>query len=440
MNVGFSVRLTRLLPTILLVLLPPIWWPVTTHAHTGDESGRSTPTQRGGEEYRTPLAGAPFHTTFLGNGVNMPRRDRSRELAVTLGGTVFSPPEDDNIGVPIAALYWRRDTADGRVRLVTSVVCNELDLARGFGRVELLGRFESATNPFPQTEITNNRELTSTSLVWGTVSTFLGVGLRYPVAPYQTDNDLRLQALARIGYFYDRRTGDTGADMLLPPDTALFGLRLRGRYDGFRRNLLELPHSGLAAGFDVDLVRRDRWSDTSSGGALSRRDDTRDYLTFSAYLMAATGIPGTSERNRLLLSLHGGAASKRSIDRFNAFRLGGGPFPDETDDLYRPAYPGSAYNEIPMASYLLTTLEYRREILFFLYGHLRATLFWAQRPVFTDPQRDFRHDSGHAFSCALTTGFFWGSRLYLEYAWDTGFLRNGTAGSSVMLLWTLSLD
>jgi len=68
-----------------------------------------------------------------------------------------------------------------------------------------------------------------------------GAGIRIPVAPYQADNDLRLQLFYHAGYFYNMRTNDTGSNVRLPPDTFIHGLRLRARYDGFRRNFMELP-------------------------------------------------------------------------------------------------------------------------------------------------------------------------------------------------------
>lgn len=46
---------------------------------------------------------------------------------------------------------------------------------------------------------------------------------------------------------------------------------------------------------------------------------------------------------------------------------------------------------------------------------------------------------GEVASVGLTTGFFWNSELYLEYAWDSGFLRNGRSGSGVLVLWAKSL-
>jgi hypothetical protein len=88
------------------------------------------------------------------------------------------------------------------------------------------------------------------------------------------------------------------------------------------------------------------------------------------------------------------------------------------------------------------TLEYRFELLFFMYLHLRATLAWgANRPDYSGAeglQLELSSADGEAFSVGLTTGFFYDSQLYLEYAYDNNFLRNGTSGSSFMLLWSKS--
>ncbi|HET6419836.1 MAG TPA: hypothetical protein VFG19_06760 [Geobacteraceae bacterium] len=151
-------------------------------------------------------------------------------------------------------------------------------------------------------------------------------------------------------------------------------------------------------------------------------------------------IPGLSEKNRVLLSVYGGVSDTKSIDRYNAFRLGGGPFPSETDDLHRPAYPGAMFNEIIVSNYVMSNLEYRRERLFFMYLHLRGAYVWADRATIVGTnQVGFISDNGEVASVGLTTGFFWNSELYLEYAWDSGFLRNGRSGSGVLVLWAKSL-
>ena len=60
---------------------------------------------------------------------------------------------------------------------------------------------------------------------------------RLPVAPFQMDNDLRVQVFYEGGYLYSDRTSDTSRLVSLPPNTYTHGLRLRFRYDGMRRNL-----------------------------------------------------------------------------------------------------------------------------------------------------------------------------------------------------------
>jgi len=87
----------------------------------------------------------------------------------------------------------------------------------------------------------------------------------------------------------------------------------------------------------------------------------------------------------------------------------------------------------------MVNLEYRRELLPFLYLQLRGTFIWADRStVIGLNQIGFKSDNGQTASMAVTSGFLWESQLYIEYAWDTGFLRNGKPGSSVTLLWTKS--
>jgi hypothetical protein len=77
---------------------------------------------------------------------------------------------------------------------------------------------------------------------------------------------------------------DTGPTVKLPPDTLLYGVKLRGRYDGFRQNLIELPHSGAAAGFDIDFVQREKWADFGDRIVTFKKENTQDYIKFSGYV------------------------------------------------------------------------------------------------------------------------------------------------------------
>jgi hypothetical protein len=75
--------------------------------------------------------------------------------------------------------------------------------------------------------------------------------------------------------------------------------------------------------------------------------------------------------------------------------------------------------------------------------HLRGTFAWgaANRPDYATTEGlrlRLTSTDGAAFSAGLTTGFFYDSQFYLEYAYDNRLLRNGTSGSSFMLLWSKS--
>ena len=388
------------------------------------------------EEYHTPLAGDELNTSLLGYPIHIPARNRDNVFAViTLGGMYFDPRLGGSDALPIGALYWRHRWEKYNIRTVVSIFQNELDLTRSFGEFELLGHLENETLPFSTAEIINGREVKESSILWGTFSGGFGAGWRQPVAPFHVDNDLKLQAFYHAGYLYSDTTADTSPKVRLPPDTLVHGIRLRARNDSFSRNLMELPHQGWAGGIDLELTRRDTWSDANYGGGDLRGNSTRDYMKFSGYLSGATGIPWLSERNRLLASVYGGFALGHDLDRFSSFRIGGGPFPSENVDLIRHPYPGAVFNQFYVSDYAIGNVEYRRELLFFLYLHLRETFVWANRNLFSSPQR-FSEARGDAFSVGLTSGFFWQSQLYLEFTRDNGILRNGASGNSLLVLWS----
>jgi len=390
-------------------------------------------------EYHTPLAGEAFKLNVFGESIDVRARDRSNTRALALGVAAYSPALGGADVLPLAALYWRRESPAPRTRLVFSVFVNELDHALKYGRFELLGHLENNTVPFPSTEIEEGKEIKGSSIVWGQVAGWLGGGYRLPVAPFQMDNDLRVQAFYEGGYLYSGRTKDTGGQVKLPPDTYTHGLRLRVRYDGMRRNLMELLHEGFAAGMDTEWGRRQEWSDANYGGGILTKESTQEFVKLSGYLIAATPIPGLSERDRLVSSFHGGMVSSGMLDRFSMFRIGGGPFASESDDLSRSPYPGAQFNQFPASDYMVGNVEYRREFLPFLYLHLRGTLTWADRDLLSTPQ-SVENDAGlgKAFSVGLTSGFFWDSAVYLEYSHDDGFLRKDRPGESLLVLWSKS--
>jgi len=386
--------------------------------------------------YHTPLAGEPLHTEFMGRNVDVPALDRGNIMALTLGGTYYMPKQGGITGSPIGAFYLKHTWESSRTRDTISMFVNDLEYDKSFGNLELVTLFDNYTIPGGQTETLNNQEIKDSSVDWGNLIASAGPGLRYKVAPFQVDNDLRFQFLGRVGYAYAKRTSETGPTTILPPDTMLYGAKLRGRYDGMRRNLLELPHSGFAAGFDIDYLYREKWADFGSSSINFKKSDTRDYYLYTGYVMGVGCIPGMSERNRVLVSLHGGSMQEKSADRFNTFRIGGGPLPGETDDLYRPAYPGTMFNNVLATQYVVAAVEYRRELAFFMYAHLRETLIRADRAtVVGSNQVGFKKQNGGATTLGLDSGFFWDSSIYLDYSWDSGFIRNGKDGSGIILTW-----
>ena len=127
---------------------------------------------------------------------------------------------------------------------------------------------------------------------------------------------------------------------------------------------------------------------------------------------------------------------QKCVDRFNTFRIGGGPLPGESDDLNRPDYPGTMFNNVLVSQYLMAAVEYRRELTFFLYAHMRETFIWADRAtILSDSQVGFSKNKGHDTTIGIDSGFLWNSSIYLDFSWDSGFIRNGKKGSGIILTW-----
>jgi len=137
--------------------------------------------------------------------------------------------------------------------------------------------------------------------------------------------------------------------------------------------------------------------------------------------------------------VYGGFSPENDLDRYSGFRVGGGPFPNESDDLWRTTYPGAIFNQFTLSDYVIGNIEYRRELLFFLYLHLRGTFAWINCD--NQPANDYfklNQDHGEAFSLGLTSGLPLDSTLYLEFSRDSGMLRNGNSSNGLMMLWSKS--
>lgn len=388
----------------------------------------------GAEEqaYHTPLAGEPGRVTFMGQIVEIPAVNRADMTSITLGASFLAPALGQSPIIPVAAFYHRRISDRSYGRAMVAIFVNELEYDLDLGGWDLVAQFENGTLPVAGRELRDGEEIRGSSLNYGTLLGSLGVGWRLPVAPFQVDNDIRVQLVARGGYFYAHRETDSAPGLWVPPNTGLYGARLRCRYDGMRRNLLELPHEGMAAGFDVDYLHRDRWraeAGSADGG-------NRNYAQAEGHLVGAAGVPGLSERNRLLLGIYGGFTARGRGDRFNAFRLNGGPFPGEQYDLAWPHYCGVIYDRVPARGYATATAGYRRELAFFLYLSTLGSYIWADRSsAVGDDRVGFKQMHGSAATVALDSAFPWKSSLYLAWSWESGVMRNGRPGNGVTLIW-----
>lgn len=413
---------------LLLVLQLGVAAPVRAEAGATENPASSA-------TYHTPLAGEPGRASIFGYSVELPAIDRAHITSLTLGGSLLLPRQGRTSGVPIAAFYLRHIGDEARTRDVVSIFVNDLEYDRKVvGPVELVGRLENYTLPGTQSELAQNREVKATSVEWGNMSASLGPGLRLPVAPFEVDNEVRVQLLGNVGYFYAARSNESGPDLVLPPNTLTYGAKLRLRYDGMRRNLLELPHLGWAGGLELDYQVRDRWSALGTRQIPSRAN--YDYLHLNGYLVGVTGVPGLSERNRLLFSAYGGVTSDSGGDRFNAYRINGGPFSGESDDLARPHYTGIVYDDILATNYAVLSAGYRRELCFFIYLSLVGSYLWADRATGLDDGRVvFKDTDGVSATASLDFAFFGNSSFNLGYVWDSGVIRNGRSGTGVVFTW-----
>ena len=97
------------------------------------------------------------------------------------------------------------------------------------------------------------------------------------------------------------------------------------------------------------------------------------------------------------------------------------------------------FNNVIVTDYAMVALEYRRELTFFAYLHLRETYIWADRAtVNAFNQVGFKESHGWATTVGIDTGFLWDSSLFLDWSWDSGFIRDGKAGNGFILTWNKS--
>jgi hypothetical protein len=396
------------------------------------------------EEYRTPRAGEKTVIEVFGRKIEIPERDRSRLLAISLGISYFSPKVGDERFYPFGAFYYRNNWVKNRRRLrsVIAGLYNEIEYYEGTWNdsgLEAVAMWENQTLPIPSAEVIEGHRLDDTEIYWGYLRGGIGIGWRRVIPPYHVDNDLRVMVLYEPGYLYFKRADETGPDFVIPPDIFEHRIHIRFRADGMERNLLGLRHAGWAGGVDAVFGRRDRWRDHCYNGQLLRRN-TRDYVTLTSYITLALGIPGLSERHRVVLTCHLGWAPDENLDRYSALRLGGGPIGDESEALSRHPIPGATFDEYLADRYAYGTAEYRFEVFPFLFLFLRGTFGYIRRCQI-DENKVIRADDDHfaAVDTAVMSGFLWDSVLCVKYAYDWGVVRTERRGGhNVILSWSKS--
>ncbi len=257
---------------------------------------------------------------------------------------------------------------------------------------------DTLTLPWARSEYVQGERLRSEELEWHQARLGLGAAWHRALAPGAVENAFDAALTLEGGGLWFARGARTRADYVAPTSTAEARLHLRVRADALERNLLELPHRGWSLGLDAVAARRARWR--SWGAPESLETGGRSWEAISGFAFAALGPPGLSERHRLIASLHAGVGG--DLDRFSSFRLGSGSTWGDFETLSRATVPAAGLDEIATSRYAIADLEYRYEVLFFLYLQVTVT-------------------------AGVTTGLPWKLALELAVSYDFGLevVRDG---------------
>jgi hypothetical protein len=381
------------------------------------------------EEYRTPRAGEAFTGNVFGHSVDVPARDRTTTNVLDVGVQLIPDGPDAKRQNPFLSVFLWRNRQEGRQRF-RAVLLGVYDTIRydllpwDHKPLEFVATFDNFTLPTDRSEYVEGARIRSEELRWYQMRAGFGLGYRIPIAPLHQENHLEAALTYEPGYLSFNRGDKTDPGYLVPKDTYEGRFHLRFRLDSMERNPIELPHKGFATGIDAVHGRRDQWDDW--GGPVlgfESGQEGKEWNELSLYAVAALPVPFVrSERHRLVLSAYGGAS--RNVDRFSAFRLGGGPTTADWEALSRVVLPGAALEEFYASTYGTLNVEYRFEMLFFAYLRVRGTLAEVERLRFNDAGVVVpRIESMNALSIGVTSGFFWHSQLELAYTYNFGILR-----------------
>jgi hypothetical protein len=377
-------------------------------------------------------------------------RDRRSTTAWDLGVVTTNPPAEGASVTPFGAVYvWRRYD-DWFLRGDLALVYNNVWYAHSFTKTtpwEAVLGFENQTIPTPSTLWADGEEIRHERLRWGYVQGRAGIGWRRQidpgfadihfldhVDPQLPDNQLWVSLTAEPEYLYFSQAHTSGRFEVPDPTFQLDG-HLQVRYDALRRNVLDLPHRGIAAGFDARYGWRSNWNDWGWDRS-NEADRARTPWKASGYAMIANGFPGVpTDKWRMAHFLYAGWGG--DLDRFSRYRLGGGPTGQEFLSISRPIIPGAAISEFTPKHYVVGSGEYTYELFFFTYLTARVAVGWLDRDRLVQwPEWTVRprNDVLTAVGGRLTTGFLFSTRLLVDYNYNFDVVRNRDRGSNEVVV------
>jgi hypothetical protein len=380
------------------------------------------------KDYETPRAGEGFWTRIFGREVTVFPQDR-RSLTAWDLGAAYTHGAVNKEWEPIGAVFlWRRPDDDNYFRAVLNGLSNEVEYAHspsGWGPFEVVATFDSLVYPVAASESIDGVPDKSRELLWGRLHAGVGLGYRVGIEPGKADNMFATSITYEPGYLFFDPGSEAAANFISPADTFEHRVHWRVRWDALERNLLELAHNGYALGMDMLAGHRIHWNDWGIDSEESANHD-RNYLSWTGYARAATGVFGLNERHRLIYGLHAGVGD--NLDRFSAPRVGGGPEADEYGAVSYAVIPGALPYEFFPEDYCIATLEYRFEPLFFTYIGIEGSLAWLDRERRTDSGIESEDGLMSSIGLRLTTGFLFNMRLETEVHYNFDVVRERDLG------------
>ena len=401
------------------------------------------------QEDRTPRAGEAYSGTAFGSVISVPAIDRRVVTDAILSIAVIPDDLEKRRFVPSGGLLvWRnRGGSHGRLRAVLSGLYDDVRWDRGpEGRSCLALTFFNETLPWARSEYVEGVRIASADLERHQVRGGAGIGWRRTIGPGLQDNAIEAALTVEPGVLLFSRGSRTAPDFRVPPDVFEGRVHLRLRADSLERNILELPHAGWAAGLDGIAGERAGWRSWGGGVfGVASGSRGRHWQRIEAWGLGAFGTPGAPrERQRWIASAYAGIGSH--LDRFSAFRLGGGSNAGDVESLSSAIVPAAASEELFPSRYGLVNLEYRYQALFFLYLQLKGTLAWVEQARFGSAESSVvsKVRPAHGVTAGVTSGFLWNSEIELNGAYNFGLERPKSGrprkgGRSFLVSWIKTL-